>query len=334
MTLRHFLADDDLTAEEQAGVLDLAAALKADPTASRPFEGRTVAVIFDKSSTRTRVSFEVGITELGGHPMIIDGASSQMGRGESIADTARIIGRHVAAIVWRTAGQERIEEMAAYAGVPVVNALTDQYHPCQILADLQTIREHKGDTRGLTFSYVGDAANNMGNSYALGMALAGMHVRLAGPEGYLPDPEVVARAERIAATTGGSITVTTDARAAAEGSDVMVTDTWVSMGMSGEGRETVFRPYQINRELMALADKDAIVLHCLPAYRGKEITAEVLDGPQSVIWDEAENRRHAQKAVLDLLAAAAGLPGAVSTAGSPDPASAGSAAPAGRAGRH
>lgn len=305
MTLHHFLADDDLTAAEQSAVLDLAASLKADPTSRRPLEGRTVAVIFDKSSTRTRVSFEVGITELGGHPMIIDAAGSQMGRGESIADTARVLGRHVAAIVWRTAGQERIEEMAAYAGVPVVNALTDEYHPCQILADLQTIREHKGDTRGLTFSYFGDAANNMGNSYALGMALAGMHVRLAGPADFLPDPQIVARAERIAATTGGSITVTTDAHAAAAGADVMVTDTWVSMGMSGEGRETVFRPYQINRELMGLADPAAIVMHCLPAYRGKEITAEVLDGPQSVIWDEAENRRHAQKAVLSVLVAAA-----------------------------
>lgn len=307
MTLRHFLADDDLTAEEQAQVLDLAATLKADPTARRPFEGSTVAVIFDKSSTRTRVSFEVGITELGGHAMIMDGGSSQMGRGESIADTARVLGRHVAEIVWRTAGQERVDEMAAYAGVPVVNALTDEYHPCQILADLQTIREHKGATQGLTFTYVGDAANNMGNSYALGMVLAGMHVRLAGPEGYLPDPDIIARAERLGASTGGSITVTTDARAAAEGSDVVVTDTWVSMGMSYEGRDTVFRPYQVNSDLMALADPEAIVMHCLPAYRGSEITAEVLDGPQSVIWDEAENRRHAQKAVLTMLADASGI---------------------------
>lgn len=305
MTLRHFLADDDLTVEEQSRILDLAAELKAQPTTRRPFDGQTVAVIFDKSSTRTRVSFEVGIAELGGHPMIIDGSSSQMGRGESISDTAQVLGRHVEAIVWRTMGQERVEEMAANAGVPVVNALTDQYHPCQILADLQTIREHKGATRGLTFTYVGDAANNMGNSYALGMVLAGMHVRLAGPEGYLPDPEVVARAERLAASTGGSINVTTDVKAAAEGSDVVVTDTWVSMGMAYEGRETVFLPYQVNRDLMALADPQAIVLHCLPAYRGKEITAEVLDGPQSVIWDEAENRRHAQKAVLTFLADAA-----------------------------
>ncbi len=307
MGLRHFLADDDLTAEEQSRVLDLATALKTDPLSRRPFEDRTVAVIFDKSSTRTRVSFEVGITELGGHAMIIDGASSQMGRGESIHDTAHVLGRHVASIVWRTMGQDRVDEMAAYAGVPVVNALTDAYHPCQILADLQTIRDHKGDTRGLTFTYVGDAANNMGNSYALGMVLAGMHVRLSGPAGYLPDPQVVTRAERLAATTGGSITVTEDVRAAAEGSDVVVTDTWVSMGMSSEGRETVFQPYQVNGELMSLADPEAIVLHCLPAYRGMEITAEVLDGPQSVIWDEAENRRHAQKAVLTFLADAAGI---------------------------
>lgn len=305
MTLRHFLADDDLTAQEQARVLDLAARLKADPTARRPFAGRTVAVIFDKSSTRTRVSFEVGVTELGGHPMIIDGASSQMGRGESIADTARVLGGHVGAVVWRTMGQDRVEEMAANAGVPVVNALTDQYHPCQIMADLQTIREHKGATQGLTFTYVGDAANNMGNSYALGMVLAGMHVRLAGPEGYLPDREIIARAERLAASTGGSIAITSDVRAAAEGSDVVVTDTWVSMGMAADGRDTVFLPYQVNSELMALADPEAIVLHCLPAYRGKEITAEVLDGPQSVVWAEAENRRHAQKAVLTFLADAA-----------------------------
>lgn len=307
MTLRHFLADDDLTAQQQSQVLDLATALKADPAARRPFDGQTVAVVFDKSSTRTRVSFEVGVTELGGHPMIIDGGSSQMGRGESIADTARVLGRHVAAVVWRTMGQERVDEMAAHAGVPVVNALTDQYHPCQILADLQTIREHRGATQGLTFTYLGDAANNMGNSYALGMVLAGMHVRLAGPQGYLPDVDVVARAERIAASTGGSLTLTDDARAAAEGSDVVVTDTWVSMGMDSEGRDTVFRPYQVNSELMALADPEAIVMHCLPAYRGKEITAEVLDGPQSVIWDEAENRRHAQKAVLAFLADAAGI---------------------------
>lgn len=305
MTLRHFLADDDLTAQEQVRVLDLAARLKADPTARRPFAGRTVAVIFDKSSTRTRVSFEVGVTELGGHPMIIDGASSQMGRGESIADTARVLGGHVGAVVWRTMGQDRVEEMAANAGVPVVNALTDQYHPCQIMADLQTIREHKGATQGLTFTYVGDAANNMGNSYALGMVLAGMHVRLAGPEGYLPDREIIARAERLAASTGGSIAITSDVRAAAEGSDVVVTDTWVSMGMAADGRDTVFLPYQVNSELMALADPEAIVLHCLPAYRGKEITAEVLDGPQSVVWAEAENRRHAQKAVLTFLADAA-----------------------------
>lgn len=306
MTLRHFLADDDLTVEEQGQVLDLAAQLKAEPTSRRPFAERTVAVLFDKSSTRTRISFEVGVSELGGHPMIIDGNSSQMGRGESVADTARVLGRHVAAVVWRTTGQERVEEMAAHAGVPVVNALTDQYHPCQILADLQTIREHKGGTRGLTFTYLGDAANNMGNSYALGMVMAGMHVRLAGPQGFLPDADLVARAERISASTGGSITLTEDARAAAEGSDVVVTDTWVSMGMAAEGRETVFEPYQVNSDLMALADPGAIVLHCLPAYRGKEITADVLDGPQSVIWDEAENRRHAQKAVLAFLTDASG----------------------------
>ncbi|MGJ3509287.1 ornithine carbamoyltransferase [Enemella sp. A6] len=300
MTIRHFLADDDLTPEEQARVLALAAELKTAPTARQPLDGRTVAVLFDKASTRTRISFEVGVTELGGHPMIIDASTSQMGRGEPIADTARILDRHVAAVVWRTGAHDRITELAEHSAVPVVNALTDDYHPCQILADLQTIIEHKGNPSGLTIAYLGDGANNMANSYLLGCATAGMHVRIGAPAGYQPAAEVVARAERIAAETGGSVLVTDDPVAAVDGADVVTTDTWVSMGQDDESaaREAVFPPYRVTAELMGSAAADAIVMHCLPAYRGKEIDSEVLDGPQSVIWDEAENRRHAQKALL------------------------------------
>lgn len=301
---RHFLADDDLTIAEQAEVLALAARMKANPLVEQPFRDRTVAVVFDKSSTRTRISFEVGITELGGHPMIIDSTASQMGRGESIADTTRILDRHVAAIVWRTHGQERIEEMAAYSSVPVVNALTDDYHPCQILADLQTIIEYRGKPAGQVFTYLGDGANNMAHSYALGMAMAGMHVRIGCPLSHQPRPDIIERAAALAASAGGSVSILDDPRAAAEGADVVCTDTWVSMGQDDEAaaRADIFPPYRVTTELMGLAAEDAIVMHCLPAYRGKEIDAEVLDGPQSVIWDEAENRRHAQKAVLAFLA--------------------------------
>jgi ornithine carbamoyltransferase len=235
--------------------------------------------------------------------LVIDGANSQLGRGEPIEDTARVLDRQVAAIVWRTFGQDRIEAMAAASSVPVVNALTDEFHPCQILADLQTIREHKKTLAGLTFSYLGDAANNMANSYLLGGAAAGMHVRVAGPQGFLPDPSVVAGAHLIAAETGGSITVTTDAHAAVDGADVLATDTWVSMGQETEkgDREVPFLPYALDAHALSHAAPDAIVLHCLPAYRGKEIAADVIDGPQSVVWDEAENRLHAQKALLSWL---------------------------------
>jgi ornithine carbamoyltransferase len=302
--VRHFLADDDLTPAEQSQILDLADLLAVEPLKLSTFAGpRSVAVLFDKASTRTRISFEVGIAELGGNSLIMDSALSQLGRGEPIADTARVLGRHVAAVVWRTAGQERLEEMAAYAGVPVVNALSDSFHPCQVLADLQTIRQHRSTLAGLTLSYLGDAANNMANSYLLGGVLAGMHVRIAGPQGFHPDPTIVARAEAIAASTGGSVLITDSATEAAAGSDVVATDTWISMGQEDDGvdRERIFSPYAVTSDLMRLADADALVLHCLPAYRGKEIDAEVIDGPQSVVWDEAENRRHVQKALLAFL---------------------------------
>ncbi|MFG1866101.1 ornithine carbamoyltransferase [Microbispora bryophytorum] len=302
--VRHFLRDDDLSPEEQAQVLDLAEAMKKDRFGYRPFEGpRTVAVLFDKPSTRTRVSFTVGVAELGGQPLLMDLGTSQMGRGEPIEDTARVLSRQVAAIVWRTAGQERIEVMAAHSTVPVVNALTDEFHPCQILADLQTIREHKGTPRGLTLAYLGDGANNMAHSYLLGGATAGMHVRIGAPAGYLPDALVMERAAEIAAATGGSVTAVTDPEAAVAGAHVVATDTWVSMGQDGKDeRVAAFASYQVSTALLGLADPGAIVLHCLPAYRGLEIAADVIDGPQSVVWDQAENRLHAQKALLHWLA--------------------------------
>lgn len=305
--VRHFLKDDDITAAEQAQILALASELKAAPYSHRPYAGpKTVALIFDKTSTRTRVSFSVGVSDLGGVPMVIDTGTSQMGKKESIADTARVLDRQVAAIVWRTYAHSGLEEMAANSSVPVVNSLSDDYHPCQILADLQTIQEHKGSLKGLKFAYVGDASNNMANSYLIGMALAGMHVAIAGPSSYLPNAAIVARAQEIAAEQGGSILVTTDAASAVAGADAVATDTWISMGQEAEKEQRVrdFAGYTIDSALMSHAKSDAIFLHCLPAYRGYEVTADVIDGQQSVIWDEAENRRHAQKALLVWLASA------------------------------
>jgi ornithine carbamoyltransferase len=304
--VRHFLKDDDITAEEQAEILSLARKLKADPYSARPFAGpQTVALIFDKTSTRTRVSFSVGVSDLGGIPMVIDTGTSQMGKKESVADTARVLDRQVAAIVWRTYAHSGLEEMAANSTVPVVNSLSDDYHPCQILADLQTIQEQKGSLKGLKFAYIGDASNNMANSYLIGMALAGMHVAVAGPSQYLPNAAVVARAQEIAAAEGGSILVTTDAAAAVANADAVATDTWISMGQEDEKEQRIkdFAGFTIDAALMAHAKSDAIFMHCLPAYRGYEVTADVIDGKQSVIWDEAENRLHAQKALLTWLAA-------------------------------
>jgi ornithine carbamoyltransferase len=305
---RHFLRDDDLGPAEQAEVLALAAELKrtrhtaAAPTPLRAANGvpRAVAVLFDKPSTRTRVSFSVGVAELGGYPLVIDATTSQLGRGEPVEDTTRVLDRQVAAIVWRTSGQDRIEAMAAVSRVPVVNALTDEFHPCQVLADLQTVVERRGAVAGLTMSYLGDGANNMAHSYLLGGATAGMHVRIGSPESFQPDPAVLKKAGEIAAETGGSVRWTDDAAAAADGADVLVTDTWVSMGQEDEygARIAPFLPYAVDGAALARAADDAVVLHCLPAYRGKEIAADVIDGPRSAVWDEAENRLHAQKAVL------------------------------------
>ena len=298
---RHFLRDDDLSPAEQAEVLELAARLKADRFAERPLDGpQTVAVIFDKTSTRTRVSFSVGIADLGGVPLVIASNESQLGGKESVADTARVLERMVAAIVWRTFAHSGLEEMGEATRVPVVNALSDDFHPCQILADLQTIRERRGELAGLTLAYFGDGANNMAHSYLLGGATAGMHVRIAAPASYSPRADIVADAERIAAQTGGSVVVTTDASAAARGADVIVTDTWVSMGQEAEKAERLvtFGDYRVTEELMGEAAEDAVFMHCLPAYRGVEVDAAVIDGPRSIVWDEAENRLHAQKALL------------------------------------
>ncbi len=298
---RHFLRDDDLSPFEQAEVLQLAAELKKDPFSARPLEGpRGVAVLFDKNSTRTRFSFELGIAQLGGHAVVVDARSTQLGRDETLGDTARVLSRYVEAIVWRTFGQDRLEAMAEAATVPVVNALSDEFHPCQVLADLQTVAERKGSLAGLRMSYFGDGANNMAHSLLLGGVTAGIHVTVAAPAGFAPDPAFVAAATERAETTGGSVTLTPDADAAAAGADVLVTDTWTSMGQEGDGldRLTPFRPFQVNQRLLNLADPEAIVLHCLPAHRGDEITDEVMDGPASAVWDEAENRLHAQKALL------------------------------------
>ena len=303
MAIRHFLRDDDLTPAEQAEVLALAAAMKQDRFGRRPLEGpRAVAVLFDKPSLRTRVSFTVGIAELGGLPLVIDTQTTHIGRGETIADIARVLARQTAAIVWRTAGQERIIELAQASSVPVVNALTDEFHPCQILADLQTLAERLGPLPGRTFTYLGDGANNMANSYLLGGATAGLHVRIAAPAGYQPDPAIVARAQQIAAGTGGSAAVFDDPAAASKGADALATDVWVSMGQTDAAeRKTTLAPFQLNADLLAAAAPTALVLHCLPAHRGEEIAADVIDGPASVVWDQAENRLHAQKALLTWL---------------------------------
>lgn len=302
--IRHFLRDDDLSPAEQATVLELAARMKADRFGYRPLAGpRSVAVLFDKPSLRTRMSFDAGIAELGGHPLVVDSQVTHLGRGETLADVGRVLSRYAAAIVLRTHGDDRITEIAGHATVPVVNALTDTYHPCQLLADLLTIRERLGGTTGRTLAYVGDAANNVCHSYLLGGATAGMHVRVAGPAGFRPNPDVMARAEKIAAGTGGSVRAGDDPVAAVRGADVVATDTWTSMGQESDGldRVTPFRPYQVNAALLTHAASPAIVLHCLPAHRGDEITDEVLDGPQSAVFDQAENRLHAQKALLTFL---------------------------------
>jgi ornithine carbamoyltransferase len=300
-----FLSIDDLTAEELTGLLDRAADLKADRRASNALTGKTVAMVFEKPSTRTRISFEVAIAELGGHPLPLSSAELQLGRGETIEDTGRILSGYVQGVVVRTFEQERLERLADAATIPVINALSDLEHPCQALADLLTIREQRGGLAGTKLTYVGDG-NNVAHSLLLAGALAGMHVTVATPPGYDPIPQIAKRAQEIAEDTGGSVTLTHEAPEAVRGADAVYTDVWASMGKEREAdeRRLIFAPYQLNAVLLGRAARDAIVLHCLPAHRGEEITDEVIDGPQSVVWQQAENRLHTQKALLERLVGA------------------------------
>lgn len=301
---RHLLRDDDLSPAEQAEVLALAAKMKAEPFEHKPLAGpRTVAMIFDKPTLRTQSSFSAGIAELGGNPLVINGDLAQIGVRESVEDVARVLGRQAGQIVWRTNDQHKLETMAQWSGVPVINALSDDFHPCQLLADLLTVIEHKGALAGLRATFVGDGACNMGNSWLLAGATAGMHVVVSSPEGYEPGADMVAAAGKIAAETGGSVGLNRDPVAAVADADIVITDTWVSMGKEAESQDRLaaLKPYALTRALVAAARPGAIAMHCLPAYRGKEVEAELIDGPDSVVWDEAENRRHAQKAVMAFL---------------------------------
>ena len=306
---RSLISTTDLTPQEIVLLLDDAAAMRAARAdiidgshVDTTLRGRTVALIFEKPSTRTRVSFEVGVSELGGTPLALSSADLQLGRGETVADTGAVLGRFVQAIVIRTFAQSRLEELASSSGVPVINALTDEEHPCQALADLLTVRDEFGGFEGRVLTYVGDG-NNVAHSLLLAGAAVGLGVRVAHPDGYAPDASVVARARELAASHGSEVTVTTDAPAAATGAHVLYTDVWASMGQESESaaRAAVFAPYALDAALVALAADDAIVLHCLPAHRGEEIAADVIDGPRSRVFDQAENRLHAQKAVLAML---------------------------------
>ena len=298
---RHFLRDDDLAPAEQAAVLELAEEMKKDRYAYRPLAGpRAVAVLFDKQSLRTRVSFTVGIAELGGFPLVIDTQTTHFGRGEATEDVARVLSRQVVAIAWRTHEQYRIEALASAATVPVINALTDQFHPCQVLADLQTIRAHYGSLAGRALTFLGDGSSNMAQSYLLGGATAGMRVRIGAPEALGPAPAVIAAATRIAGQTGGAVEICTGPAAACEQADVIATDVWASMGQEAlqAERRVVLESYRLDDAKLSLAKPGCLVLHCLPAHRGEEVTAEVIDGPNSVVWEQAENRLHAQKGLL------------------------------------
>ncbi len=302
---RHFLTVSALSPEELVAVLDLADDLKVTRGQRADLAGRSIGLLFEQPSTRTRVSFQVGIAELGASPVVLHRAELQLGRGETIEDTARVFSRYLSALVVRTLDHQTVERLALAASIPIVNALTEYSHPCQALADLQTIREYKGGLAGLRLTYLGDG-NNVAHALLQAGAMAGMHVTVAAPPGYEPVPQVV-EAARESAAHGGTVTVTDDPVAAATDADVLYTDVWASMGRDDEhdARVLLFQPYQVNGALLARARPDAVVLHCLPAHRGEEITAEVIDGPQSVVWEQAENRLHAQKALLLLLLGAA-----------------------------
>ena len=302
---RDFLSIQEWSTEELEQVLDLAADLKEKQQrreAHPILRGKTLGMIFQKSSTRTRVSFEVGMWQLGGQALFLSANDLQIGRGEPVKDTARVLSRYLDGIMIRTFSHAEVEELAAYADIPVINGLTDRLHPCQAMADLLTIREHKGSLKGLKMAYIGDG-NNMAHSLMHGCAKFGMDISVATPTAYEPNAGIVAAAKQVAQGTGSRIELTQDVLEAAAGADVLYTDVWASMGMESEqvARQAVFKNYQINQQVLAAADKKAIVLHCLPAHRGEEITEDVLEGPQSVVFDEAENRLHVQKAVMALV---------------------------------
>lgn len=302
---KDLLSIHDLSQDEFTEILETAARLKMELKAGIPhpiLKGKTLAMIFEKSSTRTRVSFQTGIFQLGGQGIFLSTRDIHLGHGEPVKDTARVLARYVDGIMIRTFAQNEVEEFAKYADVPVINALTDLLHPCQVLTDLLTMQEYKGkDLKGLHFAYIGDG-NNMANSYLYGCAKAGIHCTIACPEGYEPDAQVLANAKEDAKATGAELKIVRDPAEAAKDADVLATDTWTSMGEEAERevREKVFQGYQINKDLLSVADKKAIVLHCLPAYRGKEITEDVLESYANVIFDEAENRLHTQKAIMAL----------------------------------
>ena len=301
---RDYLTVDSLSSEELTKILDLADELKRTRGPRSDLAGKSIGMIFEKPSTRTRVSFEVGITELGGHAVILNATELQLGRGETVEDTAQVLSRYLHALVVRTFAQSRLETLASAGSIPVINALSDFSHPCQALADLQTIREHRGALAGQKLAYFGDG-NNVAHSLLKAGALAGMHVAVASPAGYEPIPQVVEEATAIAAETGGRITCTSDPQEAAADADVLYTDVWASMGQEGEAsaRMMLFRPFQVNGHVAAAAKPDALIMHCLPAHRGEEIAEDVIDGPNSVVFDQAENRLHSQKALLLFLLA-------------------------------
>ncbi|EHQ87514.1 ornithine carbamoyltransferase [Desulfosporosinus youngiae] len=302
---RDFISLHDYNQDELSYILDVAKDLKAEQKAGRPhpiLQGKTLGMVFTKSSTRTRVSFEVGMYQLGGHALFLSGRDIQLGRGEPISDTARVLSRMVDGIMIRTFSHQEVLELAEFATIPIINGLTDLLHPCQVLADLMTIQEHKGRLEGLKLAYVGDG-NNMAHSLMYGGAKMGLHVVIASPQGYKPDPLIVAAAQADAKQNGGLVEIVDDPSEAVKGADVLYTDVWASMGQEAEANERMaaFKGYQINSNSLKLANQSAIVLHCLPAHRGEEITEDVIEGPQSVVFDESENRLHAQKAIMALV---------------------------------
>ncbi|MNI36060.1 Ornithine carbamoyltransferase [compost metagenome] len=302
---RDFIELTDYTTEEIEYLIDLAIELKhkqKNGEEYQPLKGKTVGLIFEKSSTRTRVSFEVGTYQLGGHALFLSKNDIQLGRGETIADTAGVMSRYLDGIMIRTFGHDKVVDLARYATVPVINGLSDLAHPCQVLADYQTIYEHKGVLKGLKLAYIGDG-NNMAHSLMIGGAKLGVHVSVASPEGYEPDPQIVADAQEIAKATGAVIEVVRDPKAAVQDADVIYTDVWASMGFEEEqkAREIAFKDYQVDEQLAKHAKPDYLFLHCLPAHRGEEVSEGVIDGEHSVIFDQAENRLHAQKALMAAL---------------------------------